>query len=214
MNETELKRLLTSRLTDSFHFESEVRGIHRQSGEVVIADFIATPMNPLVEDGFDLGSFPIEVKAIDWAKVDSGRLYKTFWQAHTYSESTFESPDIGKLQATFSALFVSPAPFPPPSDHRVIQLTRWTHLLELGVCANVASIRMREDDWGLYFGQGSYYTHSRGVSSIPRGTECEDRLPQNQIGRTRRWWTSGYSLRVEMTLLTTTLDPVSKWRSQ
>jgi hypothetical protein len=172
MNEPELKRLLSSKLTDSFHFESEVRGIHRQSGEVVIADFIATPKKPLVEDGFCLGSFPIEVKAIDWNKVDSGRLYKTFWQAHTYSESTFESPGIGELEATFSALFVTSAPFPPPSDHRAIQLTRWTHLLELGVYANVASIRIWEDDWGLYFGQGSYYTSSRGVSSIPRGMDA------------------------------------------
>ncbi|NRB76276.1 MAG: bacteriocin immunity protein [Verrucomicrobiales bacterium] len=38
--------------------------------------------------------------------------------------------------------------------------------------------------------------------------------PRNNHGRTRRWWTSGYSLRVDMTLFTTPFNPVSEVRSQ
>jgi hypothetical protein len=31
---------------------------------------------------------------------------------------------------------------------------------------------------------------------------------------TRRWWTTDYPPRVEMTLVTTTLNPVAEWRSR
>lgn len=169
MTEPELKTHLLSWLSGSFRFESEVLGVHQQTGEVVRADFIAFPSRSLIEAGFGIGPFPIEVKAIDWCEVDSGRLYKTFWQAHTDSESVFESPTIGRVQPMFSALFVTPTPFPPALDHRAIQLQRWQHLLELGVYANVASIRLRDSEWGLYFGQGSYFTTKRGISAVPRG---------------------------------------------
>lgn len=37
---------------------------------------------------------------------------------------------------------------------------------------------------------------------------------QNSNKRTRRWWTTGYSLRVEMPLLTTTFNPAATRRSQ
>ena len=38
--------------------------------------------------------------------------------------------------------------------------------------------------------------------------------PEKSPSRTRRWWTSGYSLRVDMTLFTSTLNPVSEVRFQ
>lgn len=170
MNEATLRAELVAGLDQFFDFEEEVPGKHVNTGEPVRADLIAYPRPSLVSVGFLDRPFPVETKVIDWDRVESGRLYKAFWQAHTYSESVFNSPRFGEIQPLYAALYVTARPFPLPEDHRQIQSRRWDILLELGVYANVGHFRFRDtEDWGLYFGQGSYFHARRGISALPRG---------------------------------------------
>lgn len=91
--EDNLKRRVTKALATDFIILEEVPGASLVDQTNVRIDFLLYPKDYLIAEGFTQNWFGIEVKYIKgfWTG-DTGKKAQLFWQAITYAQSIFKTP--------------------------------------------------------------------------------------------------------------------------
>ncbi len=157
MTEDYIKTMVIKILGPDFELIREVNGRNLVDGKKVRIDFLASPKNHLISNGFDNQVFGIEAKSIEFKHIK--KINKLIWQTISYAQAEFEFQN-----STVRPMFVLVCVLKEPKFGNP-GFKEWKTLSRFAQYGNVGVIEL-EPFWRIRFGDCSYYNQRRGRSAI------------------------------------------------